>query len=48
MSISSGTFQNELKDAIIYLVLNKPALELTVLSNYYLVSNLPFLSKVIE
>jgi len=48
LSLSSGIFPSALKAAIIRPLLKKANLDLQVLSNYRPVSNLSFLSKVIE
>ena len=48
LSISSGLFSDALKTAIVKLLLKKPTLDPECLKNYWPVSNLPFLSKVIE
>ncbi len=46
--LSSGTFPSELKSAIVKPLLKKPSLDSNNLKNYRPVSNLSFLSKVIE
>jgi hypothetical protein len=48
MSLSSGTFPTDLKRALVKPLLKKPSLDPNVLKNYRPISNLPFLSKVIE
>jgi hypothetical protein len=47
-SLSSGFFPSELKSAIIQPLLKKSGLDSEVLKNYRPVSNLSFISKVIE
>ena len=47
-SLSSGEFPSSLKEAVITPVLKKPSLDAESLKNYRPVSNLPFLSKLIE
>ena len=47
-SLTSGVFPSQLKDAIISPVLKKPSLDVNDLKNFRPVSNLPFLSKLIE
>ena len=47
LSLSSGQFPRQFKNAIITPLLKKPGLE-PVLSNYRPISNLPFLSKLLE
>ena len=47
-SLSSGVFPSELKSAVIKPLLKKPNLDPEVLKNYRPVSNLSFISKVIE
>ena len=47
LSLSSGTFANEWKSAIVRPLLKKQGLEL-IAKNYRPVSNLPFMSKVVE
>ena len=48
MSLSSGTFPTDLKRALVKPLLKKPSLDPNVLKNYRPISNLAFLSKVIE
>ena len=48
LSLSSGTVPDCLKHAIIRPLLKKPHLDNEILKNYRPVSNLPFLSKVLE
>ena len=47
-SLSSGKFPSDLKSAIVQPLLKKPSLDPDVLKNYRPVSNLSFISKVIE
>ena len=47
-SLQSGIFPSELKSAIVRPLLKKPSLDCEILKNYRPVSNLSFLSKVIE
>ena len=47
LSLSSGQFPRQFKNAIITPLLKKPGLD-PVLSNYWPISNLPFLSKLLE
>ena len=47
-SFATGIFPSQLKEAIITPTLKKPSLDAENLSNYRPVSNLPFLSKLIE
>ena len=47
-SISTGIFPDSLKHAIVTPILKKPSADINELANYRPVSNLPFLSKVIE
>ena len=47
-SLESGIFPSELKSAIVRPLLKKPSLDCEILKNYRPVSNLSFLSKVIE
>ena len=47
-SLQSGIFPSELKSAIVRPLLKKPSLDCEILKNYRPVSNLLFLSKVIE
>ena len=48
LSLSNGTFPSHSKHAIIRPLLKKPTLDRNILGNYRPVSNLTFLSKVIE
>ena len=48
MSLSSGVFPKSLKTAVIKPLLKKNNLEKTQMNNYRPISNLPFLSKIIE
>ncbi len=48
ISLLSGTFPNSLKTAVVKLLLKKRNLDNTILSNYRPISNLPFISKIIE
>ena len=48
LCITTGHFPNTLKSAIVKPLLKKPTLDPHILKNYRPVSNLPFLSKVIE
>ena len=48
LSLSTGKFPSCLKTALVKPLLKKPGLDPNVLSNYRPISNLPFLSKVIE
>ncbi len=47
-SLLSGTFPNSLKTAVVKPLLKKRNLDNTILSNYRPISNLPFISKIIE
>ena len=47
-SLATGVFPPELKSAIIKPLLKKPGLDIDVLKNFRPVSNLSFISKVIE
>ena len=47
-SLNAGLFPPTLKEAILMPLIKKPNLDLNVLTNYRPVSNLPFLSKIIE
>ena len=47
-SLSSGTFPSNLKEAIIAPILKKVSLDPDCLKNYRPVSNIPFLSKLVE
>ncbi|XP_055998829.1 uncharacterized protein LOC130047548 [Ostrea edulis] len=47
-SLSTGVFPNELKRALVTPRLKKPGLDMRTFSNYRPVSNIPFISKVIE
>ena len=47
-SLSTGIFPNDLKCGGIKPILKKPSLDPDVLSNYRPVTNIPFLSKIIE
>jgi hypothetical protein len=47
-SLSSGTIPAELKTAVVKPLLKKPSLDSDDLKNYRPISNLPFLSKVLE
>lgn len=47
-SLSSGKFPTDLKSAIVCPLLKKPSLDSEVLKNYRPVSNLSFISKIIE
>lgn len=47
-SLSSGIFPERLKRALVTLRLKKTGLDTNAFSNYRLVSNIPFISKVIE
>ncbi len=48
LSITNSTVPHYLKEAMITPILKKPQLDVQVLNNYRPVSNLPFISKVIE
>ncbi len=48
MSLTSGTFPQDLRRAVITPVLKKPSLNKNDLKNYRPVANLPFTSKIIE
>ena len=48
MSLKSGSFPAKLKSAIVKPCIKKPTLDPEILTNYWLVSNLSFLSKIIE
>jgi len=43
-----GSFLNSLKTAVVKPLLKKSNLDKTILSNYRLISNLPFIGKIIE
>ncbi|XP_056001997.1 uncharacterized protein LOC130049040 [Ostrea edulis] len=47
-SLSTGVFPNELKRALVTPRLKKPGFDMRTFSNYRPVSNIPFISKVIE
>jgi hypothetical protein len=47
-SLSSGNFPSQLKSAIVLPLLKKPSLDTEILKNYRPVSNLSFISKLIE
>merc|ERR1711984_53191 len=47
-SLSSGTFPQELKTALVKPLLKKPNLDPLILQNYRPISNLQFLSKLLE
>ena len=47
-SLSSGSFPSTIKDAIVTPILKKPSLDKNDYKNYRPVSNVPFLSKLIE
>ena len=47
-SLSSGIFPNDLKSAIVQPLIKKPSLDREIFKNFRPVSNLSFLSKVIE
>ncbi len=47
-ALSSGTFPSQLKSAIVLPLLKKPSLDTEILKNYRPVSNLSFVSKLIE
>ncbi len=47
-SLLSGTFPNSMKTAVVKPLLKKYNLDKTILSNYRPISNLPFISKIIE
>ena len=48
LSISTCTFSSSCKSSIVIPLIKKPGLDFEVLKNYHLVSNLSFLSKIIE
>ena len=48
LALSSGTFLSKLKSAIVHPLIKKPNLDLESLNSYHPVSNLSFLSTVIE
>ena len=48
LSFNTGTFHESLKSAVVMPLLKKPGLDVEVLKNYRPVSNLSFLSKVVE
>ena len=48
LSLSEGVFPECFKNACFEPLLKKPSLDVNVLKNYRSVSNLPFLSKVLE
>ena len=47
-SLQSGSFPKSLKMAIVKPLLKKRSLDTSVLNNYRLISNLPFIGKIIE
>ena len=47
-SLSTGTFPTNLKDAVVTPLLKGPSLNKNILQNYRPVSNVAFLSKVVE
>jgi len=47
-SLSEGKMPSSLKEAVLRPLLKKPGLDSEVLKNYRPISNLPFLSKLIE
>ena len=48
MSLSTSVVPTSFKGAIVRPLLKKPGLDKDILKNYRLVSNLPFISKVLE
>ena len=48
MSLAFGDVPTSMKMALVTLLIKKPSLDTEVLQNYWLVSNLMFLSKVLE
>ena len=47
-SLSSGLFPQAFKSAVIFPLLKKPSIDLNELKNFRPISNLPFISKIIE
>ncbi len=47
-SLNSGIFPSNFKHSLVYLLLKKPSLDSSVLSNFRSISKLPFLSKILE
>ena len=47
-SLQSGVVPDSMKSAAVTLLLKKPSLDINILKNYRPVSNLPFVSKVLE
>ena len=47
-SLTSGVFSGNLKNALLRPLLKKPTLEVTVLKNFWPVSNVSYLNKLIE
>ena len=48
LCLSSGNFPTRFKSAVVKPLIKKPTLDYEVLKNYRPISNLPFLSKLIE
>jgi hypothetical protein len=48
MSLSTGVFPDELKHAIISPIIKKPSLDCNIFKNYRPISNIKFMSKIIE
>ena len=48
VSLSTGVVPNDLKQALVTPLLKKPGLDIEILNNYRPISNLPFLSKLLE
>ncbi len=48
LSLLAGYVPQPFKELVIKPLLKKPALDLEVLANYRLISNLPYLSKILE
>ena len=47
-SINTGTFSSSFKHALVNLLIKKSTLDGQILRNYRLVSNFPFISKILE
>ena len=48
LSLSSSTFPQQFKDAVVTPILKKASLNPEILKNYRPVSNLPYISKIVE
>ena len=47
-SLTTGIVPRDLKTAVVKPLLKKPSLDKKILKNYHPISNLPFLSKILE